>query len=495
MAEGKSMKAALMTLAQRPSFDPTLPPVPLLASSAQPTPYPVEAFPQLIRDAVLAIAELVQAAPALAGQCVIGAIVHIAQTRVKAPAIHGPDGMPCSLFLLTLAESGDRKTDCRKLAFKVIDEVERESLRLWRQENTESLGRSAKLSRKDREKFLQDHPLPREPRSQYSDATFERIAGDMIRGTSAASWDTDEGGQVLGGASLKSDTRAATLGGLVKGFDDGTFERSRSLGNLEGSGSAFDRRLSIHLLAQPVTVANALADPLLQGQGFLPRFLFASPATLAGTRLITVEQMTRKSCSDQRLVNFWARCLELMASPQYINSETGEVQPPVIELSADALDVWVEYYNKVETEQGLLGEFASLRPFASRAGELARRLAAVFACFEGKAEIDGDCMSRAIALVQYSLQEWSRYIDSGAVKQTLKQAAELMEWFEDPKRAGHWREFHVNKLGKSGPPIVRKAKLRDEILNVLLMHRQLLTDDGKTFRINMAAEIAAPEEF
>lgn len=488
LPEGSKRAAAALNSQQ------TAPPEPLLPELAKATGYPIEALPTLMREAAEAIAEHVQASLAMAGQCVIGTGAHLAQTRVNAPHIHSPDGMPCSLFLLTLADSGDRKSGCRDLAFKTLDEAEAKARTEHQKCRIEKDRMADSLKKGEREQFLGENPLPLDPRTQYSDATFERIAGDMIRGTPAASWDTDEGGQMLGGASLKADTRAATLGGLVKAFDSGAFERTRSHGNLEGSGFAYHRRLSIHLLAQAVTVADALDDPLLRGQGFLPRFLFASPASIAGTRLLSPERLERKAYTDPRLQRYWARCAELMVSPGYVDPETSEVRPPVLPLTGEGDFAWLNFYNEVEHKQAPLEEFAGLRPFAGRAGELARRVAAVFACFERRAEIDADCMSRAAAIVRYSLSEWARYTEGERVSPQLKQAIALMDWLRDPRRIDQWREFHVNILGKSGPPFARKAKQRDAILLILVERRHLLTDDGKQFRINPLAEIAVTAE-
>lgn len=483
IAESQAYRLMLEDRARTPAPSPR----PLLPELKAAEPYPLEALPPLMRDAAQAIAEHVQAPPALAGQCVIGATAYLAQTRVNAPHIHRPDGMPCSLFLLTLADSGDRKSECRRLAFKTADEAEEKARTDHRQACAEVTAMAAGLKGKALEQFIAEHPLPTDPRSQYADATFERIAGDMIRGTSTASWDTDEGGQVLGGASLKADTRAATLGGLVKAFDNGAFERTRSHGNLEGSGFAYNRRLSVHLLAQAVTVGAALDDPLLRGQGFLPRFLFASPASIAGTRFLTAEQLDRKAYADPRLQRYWARCEAISATAQAIDPETGEVKPPALELSTAASADWLAFYNEVEGEQSALGKFANLRPFAGRAGEIARRLAAVLACFEGQTQIDSDCMCRAAALVRHSLMEWVRYTDSEAASPELKQAAALLEWLH----SRHWSAFDSRKLQREGPAIVRKcAKQRDALLAVLVEHHQLLTSDWKQFTVNPLATSA-----
>ncbi|MFP5422360.1 MAG: DUF3987 domain-containing protein [Gammaproteobacteria bacterium] len=483
IAESEAYRLQLEARGSTPVPEPR----PLLPDVEDAAPYPLEALPPLMRDAAQAIAEHVQAPLALAGQCVIGAGVYLAQTRVNAPHIHRQSGMPCSMFLLTLADSGDRKSECRRLAFKTADEAEEKARTEHRKACDEITNMAGGLKGKALEQFNAEHPLPFDPRTQYSDATYERIAGDMIRGASAASWDTDEGGQVLGGVSLKADTRAATLGGLVKAFDTGTFERTRSHGNAEGSGFAYNRRLSVHLLAQAVTVAAALDDPLLRGQGFLPRFLFASPASLAGTRFLTAGQLSRKAYADPRLQRYWARCEAISATPQAIDPQTGEVSPLVLDLDEEAAGDWLEFYNEVEGEQSPLGKFANLRPFAGRAGELVRRLAAVFACFEGQQQIDGECMRRAAVLVRHSLAEWSRYTDGEAVNPKLQQATVLLEWLQLKK----WQTFDSRKLQREGPSITRKsAKHRDSLLAVLVDHNQLLTNDGKQFSINPLATTA-----
>ncbi|WP_443697560.1 DUF3987 domain-containing protein [Pseudomonas sp.] len=236
---------------------------------------------------------------------------------------------------------------------------------------------------------------------------------------------------------------------------------------------------------------DALADPLLRGQGFLPRYLFASPASIAGARLLTAEQLDRTAYDDPRLQRYWARCEDIAATPQAIDHETREVKPPVLPLTDEAKQDWLEFYNEVESEQSSLGKFSNLRPFAGRAGELARRVAAVFACFEGKTEIDEECMCLATAIVRHSLSEWRRYTDSAVTDPLLQQAVALMEWLREPNRADDWQEFHRDKLGKSGPPATRKsAKARDQLLAVLVKYHHLLTTDGKHYCINPTAETA-----
>lgn len=450
-------------------------PLPLQPEKSKAAPYPIDQLPPSMRAAAEAIAYQVQAPIELAAQCTIGVIVYLAQSRINAPHIHRPDGMPVSMFQLTVADSGDRKSECRRLAFKAVDAAEKEARQDHLRECEQIASFAKGLKGKRRIDYLDEHPPLLDPRTQFSDATFEPIAGAFIRGMSAASWDTDEGGQVLAGASLKADTRAATLGGLVKVFDNGSIERTRASGNMEGSGFAFNRRLSIHLLAQPATVAAALNDPLLQGQGFLARFLFAYPESLAGTRLLSAERMQERVYLEP----FWKRCEEIQATPPHVDSETGEVKPPVMPMSSEAEFVWMNFYNEIEREQAPLGEYAEIKPFAGRAGELVRRLAAAMAYFEGKDEIATSIMESACSIVRHSLNEWLRYMSSARPDFELEQAAALMDWLRDKG----WTEFDKDTLRNQGPTR-SKAKLRDKLLAILTKHRHLLTNDGKQFRIN-----------
>lgn len=464
-------------------------PRPLFSATSSAADYPLEQLPPVLKAAAAAIASYVQAPPALAGQCVIGAATHLLQTRINAPSILNSMGMPCSLYLLSLGNSGDRKTACRNLAFQVIDTLEHTAKNQHKQQIDAILLKAQQLPRKEREEFLANNPLPIDPSYQTTDATFESLAGAFIRGQSAATWDTDEGSQLLCGPSLKSDISSSIVGGLCRGFDRGIFERRRARGNLEGSGAAYNRRLSIHLLAQPLAVATALNDPILIAQGFLPRFLFAAPESIAGSRFLNEERLQMTPHTLPQLQKFWQRCQDIHETLEHIDQSTSEVLPPVLELTQPGLRLWLEFYNGVESELDKSGKYAEVCPFASRAGELARRIATVLAGFEGFSTINDDMMSRACHLTQHSLNEWLRYSESRDTDPVLIRAQSLLEWL----KAKDWNEFHRDQLGKSGPSRERPAKRRDRLLEVLVEYRQLLTHDGKTFYLNQLAETAVTQ--
>ena len=481
------MSAPLMTEVRVPIIEWRVPDS--LPTEPPPKPYPTDSLPPIMRDAVRAISLHVAAPEVLAGQCVIAGAAYLAQTRINAPHLHNPDGMPCSLFQLALADSGDRKSECYRLAFKVVEEAERAARDEYASAMTEYRKMQEGLSGKALQEFKEQTSPPSDPRTLYTDATFERIAGDFIKGMASAMWATDEGGRILGGHSLKSDTIAATLGGLVKLFDSGKAERDR-VGEF-GNGIAYDRRFSVHMLAQEVTVRQALNDPLLQGQGFLPRFLLAAAPSLAGTRLLTVETIKASAYRDPAVQRYWDRCKEIARMESFAGQD-GAVQPPVIGLEHDAMLAWLEFYNRVEVEQGSLGEYGGLlKPFASRSGELVRRVAAVFALFDGEQEISVQTMIAACEIVEHSLGEWSRYLGHNAAESNgNREALELLGWLKTRPAVRS-----VTGILKGGPRKFRSASKARSTLHILTVAGWLVFPGGdkKAFEINpyqQAGEVA-----
>lgn len=131
------------------------------ADTALNSPYPIQALPPLARDAVIAIAEHVQAPIAMTAQCVIGAMSHIAQAHVNAPHPFSPHGEPCSLYLLTEGQSGSRKSTSRNMADKAIIEHERKQYEQYRRELEQWKCGQAGLNKKDKEAYGAENPPPR----------------------------------------------------------------------------------------------------------------------------------------------------------------------------------------------------------------------------------------------------------------------------------------------------------------------------------------------
>lgn len=399
------------------------------ADTALNSPYPIHALPPLARDAVLAIAEHVQAPIAMTAQCVIGAMSHIAQAHVNAPHPFSPHGEPCSLYLLTEGQSGSRKSTSRNMADKAIIQHERKQYEQYRRDLEQWKSGQASLNKKDKEAYCAENPPPNDPSTLYSDITLESIAGLYVDGVlNNASIASDEAGQFFGGYTMKGDTRTQAIGGYAKLFDDGFVERTRSKSNLNGSGRAYDVRLTFNLQGQHEVLSEALKDPVLRGQGFLPRFILTIPENLAGTRLQDAIYRSKNANHDHRLIAYWTRCEYLLDDcPRPQGGQELHNGRYVIPMNDEAKEIDASFYNMFEELQGKGKRYEYLQAFASRASQLARRLATVFAYFEGIQWIDTKTLTGAYEVVRHSLNEWAMYADIEV--KTESDAERLIKWF------------------------------------------------------------------
>lgn len=444
--------------------------LPLSQSETVLNPYPIHALPPLAQEAVRAISEHVQSPIAMTAQCVIGAMSHIAQAKVNAPHPFNPHGEPCSLYLLTEGQSGSRKSTSRNLADQAIIKYERKQYEAYRQELEQWKTAQAGLPKKDREAYCAENPPPNDPSTLYSDITLESIAGLYIDGIlSNASIASDEAGQFFGGHTMKGDTRNQALGGYAKLFDDGFVERTRSKSNLNGSGRAYDVRLTFNLQGQHEVLADALKDPVLRGQGFLPRFILTIPENLAGTRLQDAIYRNKNASTDHRLIAYWTRCEYLLDDCPHVKAEhelhNGRY---VLPMNDEARDIDQEFYNMFEVLQGKGKRYEYLQAFASRASQLARRLATVFAYFEGLQWIDAKTLRGACEVVKHSLNEWAMYADIEVKSES--DAERLSRYLINKCNADQTNQLAKTLALKGAPSKLRAVKEFNRCLDELVDH-------------------------
>ncbi len=100
-------------------------PQPLLREIAPAVAFPAEALGPL-RKAVEAVQDISQAPVAIAAQSALAVASLAVQGFANVETLGGD--VPCSLFCLTVAESGERKSTCDKLLMKALRGHERDGL-------------------------------------------------------------------------------------------------------------------------------------------------------------------------------------------------------------------------------------------------------------------------------------------------------------------------------------------------------------------------------
>jgi hypothetical protein len=399
---------------------PALDPLPEV-STPTPAPYPFHGLGKVLGEAAEAIARDVQAPDALAGGSVLAAAALAAQAHADIEMPHG-DVVPLSLFVITAALSGDRKTGTDKVACGPIEDVRKTQAR----EHSQALRLYAADKAASRKGDVPEPPPPAQSLT-IGKGTTEGLH-TMLKGQSHVGLFTGEGGELLGGHSLRDDRKAAGLSWYLKAWGGETLDdltRGAGLSLLPG------RRVSLHALVQPVLMRTLLADPLATGQGLLARCLIAEPQSLAGTRRFNG---ARPAESDA--VRRYHEVMQKLLAKVPRTHEGGdghELNPRRLTFTPDAAALWIAFYNQVEEQQRPGGELAGARAFASKAAEHAARVAGVITLL-------GDCdapevcvktMTGAIEVITFYTGEHLRLTGASIEFQRLSQLQALSAWFRE----------------------------------------------------------------
>lgn len=380
--------------------------------------FPFDALGPILGEAAQAIAHDVQAPDALAGGSVLAAASLAASPLSNVCMPHGQCA-PLSLFVITGAASGDRKSATDAVACYAIDEKRKQQAR-------DHIKAMQRWESDNAERSKADKIAP--PATQVlttSNATVEGLT-KLLKYQSSVGVFSAEGGEMLGGHSLREDRRMAGLSFFLKAW---SAEGLDSLRGGEGLTVLLGRRAALHVLVQPLILSQLLADPMAQGMGLLARCLIAQPDTLAGSRFF-------RACNpleNPAVARFNHRIRELLdQTPRIWEEGDGfELRPSDLHMAPEAIAMWIEFYNQVERAQCPGGELVDARPFASKAAEQAARIAGVIAVIEGTRNISGAQMMGGIKLADFYMSEHLRLTGSGRTDQRTKQLRSLFDWIRE----------------------------------------------------------------
>lgn len=440
-------------------------------------PYPVEALGDLLGGAARVLHEIVRAPLPICAQSVLGA----AALAVQAHADVMLDGRrtPLSLFLLTLAESGERKSAIDRPALypvlrrekRLIDDFglakrdhDRE-LDAWKAARSDALRGGGKA--RDKATIARalanigDEPQPPlAPILLAGEPTLEGLLKLLAIGQPSIGLFSAEGGQFVGGHAMSQDNALKTSAGLSALWDGSAVDRVRAG---DGASKLYGRRVSCHLMMQPRVAAELLGSELVSEQGLIARFLIAQPESAAGGR-----QYVEANPEDTPEIRaYTGRLLDRLEAPLPIRADSrNELEPRPLPLSSGARRLWIEFHDAVERE--IVGEFAPIKAFASKAAEHVLRIAGVLRLIDDldAQAIDEATLRRAITLGEFYLAEALRLAGSAQADPELTAAAKLYAWLIESGRAF----VSTVEVYKTGPAHVRSASRARELLKILLAH-------------------------
>jgi hypothetical protein len=317
--------------------------------------YPLGALGKILGPAAKRIAEVVQAPAAICGQSILAAASLAAQAHGDV-FIDGRREL-LSLWCISIAESGERKSAADDIALRphrdherlMSDEHRREMARHKDEAVVFDNARKAVLHQGKAKLTLVKSDLDPEDRKAAAKALAKLgpapavplkpwiiVASPTLEGLHRLYRDGqpsiglfhDDAGEFIGGHSMGHDHRMKSAAGLSKLWDRGEFDRIRGS---DGGGldKFFGRRLSMHLMCQPVVAETILGDALLCGQGFLARSLLAWPNTRIGDRAYKEIDLS----DDPALVQYRAAITVLLDKPKPVDPMAAQELAPCLSSS------------------------------------------------------------------------------------------------------------------------------------------------------------------
>jgi hypothetical protein len=434
-------------------FDYQRLPKPLCQPELPSPPYPVEALGRLEQAATKAIEELIQAPAAICAQSVLAACAYTTQQQTD---VRMPTGLtrPVSLYLLSVGESGERKSAVDDLASKPLVEHQQE-----RQKGQKALMK-AYLDAKKRGDDTAEPPL--NPLCLVQEPTFEGLCKLLAEGGPNIALMSDEGGSFLNSHAMSEDNKIRTATGLSSLWDGKALSRPRAN---QAAEALYGKRLGIHLLVQPAIAGFLMSDASMRDQGFLSRVLISKPDSSQGKRFW--REPSQSAISTLREYSSYLK--RLLAEPMPLEKgERNILELPALSFDQNAKRAFISFYNDIEKEMGGYGKFAAISGLANKAPEHAARIAAVqgYVNNPGAREIGEETFDRAVTLVRYYLDEALRLVTMAPVNADMVMAQKLFTWI-----CGRGKAYvHLAEVYQFGPAEIRTKTLAMKIIGILEAH-------------------------
>ncbi|MEH5099314.1 YfjI family protein [Atlantibacter hermannii] len=397
-------------------WDETLTESKMMAPSrkiAEETGYPVDLFPPVLRDVIVALFRDIDAPIELISGTVLSAVSLACQPFID---IQFPDGRvkPCSLYNIILANSGERKSTIFSLIMKPFFDFENKdnyvrkekmaeyntAVEVWNIRRKSIIkginkkianGEDYASEQNDLKILNMTKPItPRKMKLTYTDTTPEAMQRGLYDNIPWAGLISDE-------ASVFFEGRAKNnLGFLNELWDGGRIDVER---RSENSFVVDDARFTMLLMVQHDIFKQYFKDHggKAAGSGFLSRFLISFIPPTQVRRL-----SSRNDVYSSELNNFHVRINEILADLSSNPNEQKKSRRTIC-LSSDAKIELNNFYRRVEQEIANNYQHNTVKSTLMKLPENALRIAALLQYFHNREAtvISTDNLACAIELASY----------------------------------------------------------------------------------------------
>lgn len=502
------MNGAQVTLEEIQAISPWSEALPLAAVAAG-IDYPIDALPPLLRDAVQEVRSYIKCPTALAASCAMSALSLSCQGLADVRRASGLTG-PTSLYMLALADSGERKSAAEAILMQPIKQHEREvaeaarpAMTSWKSDHDaweaqrRGLLDAIKLKAKNGEdttetRFaLEEHDFtepkaPLVPKLLMTDITSAALVYSLGTRWPSSGMISAEAGAVFGSHSMSADELMRTLSlqnSLWSGESISVDRRGSESFTVRGA------RMTIGIAVQPATIREFMQrnSALARGTGWLARMLISIPNSTQGHR-----KFKEPPKEWHKVAKLNSRLLELLRLPMVLVAGECELDLPVLDFDADAKALWIDIHDAFESSLAKGGEFAEMRDTASKGAENAARLAALFHILEhGPTGLIGaDNVERAGLLVAWHLNEAQRMTTGMAITPNALAAQDLDEWLLMRCKASGKNSVTRTEALTLGPNRLRTSAALDAALIDLIEARRVrVSEVGRTRHLEVNPEL------
>jgi hypothetical protein len=455
------------------------------APKEKPATFPADCFPLSLRKVAKEIRRIVQAPEALVYVSTLAA----ATATVQGLANVHIDGrlIAVCLDIVLNGQSGERKSAVDKIIQRPLNEVNQDRYNRFFDEQQRDDATEDKKKKS---------PKPGFPSRVMGEGTVEGMMRLFAEGSADLLWSSDEAGAFFGGYSFGDDRQTRTAAAFSRIWDGSPIQKSTGGG---GTITLYNRRLTLNLAVQPVILRSVIGNEFFFGQGLGNRILFCDPGSTIGSRRYNNEDVTKTAayqsyCQrvkeisqlyldelDIRRADYETR-MEAGAEPES-EWRPGECLLHRIELSPDAKQAYIDFYNEIEGRSKQGEDLRDHSGYAAKLAEQAVRIAGVFWMFEsyGKGDtwrtIPKESMQDGIRLAQYFLNELLRLREQSIVDERVEQANILQDWIAKNNKGGLIYSVFIRQRG---PAFVRKSKKNFEELMAELVEDGFLKESPNT---------------
>ncbi|HEQ1858313.1 TPA: DUF3987 domain-containing protein [Providencia alcalifaciens] len=482
-------------------------------NSTNSTEYPVDAFPPVLNKLINSLHTETQIPVELIGSVTLGAVSLACQSLIEVIQPHTNMPEPCSLYLMTIAESGEGKTTINKLIMKPFYDFQSDLKKeyeinlasynsnydLWKVEQQALNSNLRKAIRKQSSGELEKTRIKEHKKSEpkhpkrltliYEDITLKALVEGLGEHPEAGII-SDEAVTFFKG-DLKNNP-----GLLNKAWDNELFDFRRA----DHEIYQIKPRLTFSLMSQPDIFNDYINKNIniARGSGFLSRFIFCNVSKNTSSSIVPINKNNKKYLS-----NFYERMKTLIdASKEKLkNGDESKVQ---FNISEEVLQRWNDYRNDIKLKTLENSEWEHIRDIALKASSNLLRISAIlqYIAQEEPHEISNVALTNSINIINWHLEQACRiFYPKSERYQFEKDVRELYLWIKNRIEQNGGFAFPLNEIEKFGPNRLRRIDKLKPVLEQIISETNIEVAQFKpdscyyVFYVSKERRIIYPKKF